>query len=154
MRTLRICASCQCHFRSIEHACPHCGARPGASDSVARRTTLVFRRVATAALLGLTTIGCAPDKNNDVQGNCINVQTDGAPDCRTNCGCGTGGVCVSQSCGAAWKCISCECNSDEYCDEQGLCHASGPRSSSGACYGSPPLPYEALSSVISGLRSR
>jgi hypothetical protein len=99
----------------------------------------VLRRVVVAAaFLGLATTACDSD-NEDVQGSCANAAPSGEPDCFVNCGCGEGGYCVAQPTGRG-VCVFCDCDSDEYCDDQGTCH--GQRSpSSGACYGAPPLPH-------------
>jgi hypothetical protein len=100
----------------------------------------VIRRVVYAAtLLALpptALIACDNDDNTDVQGGCAS-DLGVPPDCMNNCACGTGGHCVQQKSGTG-QCLPCDCDSDEWCDPNGACHAySSP--SSGACYGAPPL---------------
>ena len=101
----------------------------------------------TAGALGGAAMAGCRQANEDVVGSCTGpAQPSGSyvtvtPNCSSNgdCACGTGGYCAANG-----TCASCDCDSDEYCVDDGEQHhhcvrADPPPVSTGGCYGAPPL---------------
>jgi hypothetical protein len=75
------------------------------------------RPLLAPAVAALIALGCGSgSENDDIEGSCLPPGGRRPPlDCSFNCKCGTGGKCQDA------VCVSCHCNSDEYCDGAGKC---------------------------------
>jgi hypothetical protein len=143
--SLQICASCRRHVRAHERDCPHCGANLFFRGVVRPRPCRIeVRRLLILAAVAGAAAGTSACRavNEDVQGSCAPTPNQPAPLCDVTCGCGTGGYCSHA--GDAGTCVSCNCDSDQYCVT--VCGSSAdcaekcytPTSSHG-CYGAPSL---------------
>jgi hypothetical protein len=138
-RELVICASCLRHVRGGERRCPFCAADLGAPAALHRpsRTHVQLGRV--LVVVGASMLACTSGPpNTDVQGSCegsylrCRYSSDSDVSAPT-CYCGTGGRCQDG------RCVSCDCNDNQWCDQSnGKCN-DYDHSSRGACYGCPPI---------------
>jgi hypothetical protein len=99
------------------------------SSAVRRASTGEGRRrrrlgAGILALLTFSTLGIlacgSSSSNDDIHGNCLPPAPDTIPlTCNISCSCGSGGKCEHG------QCVSCNCDSDQYCNDQGTCVDDG-----------------------------
>jgi hypothetical protein len=77
----------------------------------------MISRLLLAAAVTVFGLGCGTsNENDDIEGSCLPPAAGRPPlDCTFNCTCGTGSKCENA------VCVSCHCDSNEYCDGAGKC---------------------------------